>query len=112
MFLVRLVINFVALLTVFLVVWNVTGFDALVTAVGMTVIMAVVNAFVRPVVILSTLGTSILTFGIFGVVINLLLFYVAALVVGIHVPFWQAALGWLAFTVISSVLNKIAIYEW
>jgi putative membrane protein len=111
-FLVRLVINFVALLTVFLVVWNVTGFEAIVTAVGMTVIMAVVNAFIRPVVILSTLGTSILVMSIFGLLINLLLFYVAALVVGIHVPFWQAALGWAVFSIIATALNKIAIYEW
>jgi putative membrane protein len=74
MFLVRLVINFVALLAVFILVWNVHGTDALVTAVGMTVIMAVVNAFLRPVVILSTLGTSILTLGVFGILVNLLLF--------------------------------------
>jgi putative membrane protein len=106
------VINFVALLAVFILVWNVHGTDALVTAVGMTVIMAVVNAFLRPVVILSTLGTSILTLGVFGILVNLLLFYVAALVVGFNVPFWQAALGWAVFTIISSALNKVAIYEW
>ena len=112
MFLVRLVINFVALLVVFLLVWNVQGFDAVVTAVGMTVIMAVINAFVRPIVILSTMGTGLLVTGVFGLLVNLLLFYVAALVVGFHVPFWQAALGWAVFALIASALNQVAIYEW
>jgi uncharacterized membrane protein YvlD (DUF360 family) len=63
-------------------------------------------------VILLTLPVSVVTLGLFGVVVNLVLFYVAAIVVGIHVPFWQAALGWIGYVIIAAALNKMAIYEW
>ena len=112
MFLVRLVINILSLLAVFFLIWNVHGYDAVVTAIVMSVVLAVINVFIRPVVILLTLPASIVTFGIFGVVVNVALFYVAAIVVGIQVPFWQAALGWLGYVIIASALNKMAIYEW
>jgi putative membrane protein len=112
MFLVRLVINVLSLLAVFFLIWGVKGYDAVVTAIVMAVVLAVINTFIRPVVILLTLPVTLLTLGLFGVVINLMLFYVAAIVVGIHVPFWLAALGWLGYVIIASALNKMAIYEW
>jgi putative membrane protein len=109
MFFIRFSINVLALLAVFLVVWNIQGENIVLIAIVMAVVLSVINIFIRPIVILLTLPVNLLTFGILGIVINALLFYFAARLVHIPVDFWRAALGWLAFSVISAALSQIAI---
>jgi uncharacterized membrane protein YjjP (DUF1212 family) len=48
---------------------------------------------------------------VMGIVINAFLFYFAARLVHIPVDFWRAALGWLAFSIVSAALSQIAIHE-
>ena len=112
MFLARLLVNALALLAVFFLVWGIHGNDVLVAAIVMAVILALVNAFIRPIVILLTLPVSIVTFGVFTLFINAALFYLAAVVVNVHIDFWRGVLGWLVFAIISSALNQLAIVEW
>ena len=107
--LIRLLVNVVALLAVFFLIWNVHGNDAVLTAVVMAVVLAIINAFIKPIVILLTLPATIVTLGLFVLVINVLLFYIAARLVHLNVDFWHAALGWLVFVLISSGLNQLAL---
>jgi putative membrane protein len=110
-FFVRLIINTLSLLLVFFLLWHVQGNDAIIAAVVMAVVLALVNAFIRPLVLLLTLPATILTFGLFALVVNALLFWLAAVMVNIHVDFWQAALGWLVFTIVSSALSHLALTD-
>lgn len=85
---------------------RVTGFfAALVTAL----ILGLINAFIRPVLILLTLPLNILTLGLFTLVINALLIMLAAAIVpgfSVH-GFWWALLFGLVLAVISYALGTL-----
>jgi len=74
-----------------------------------TVVLGLLNAFLRPLVLLLTLPVNILTLGLFTLVVNGVMFYLAAhLVSGFHVTgFGSAFLAALLFSIFSSVLNMI-----
>ncbi len=74
-----------------------------------TLVLGLLNAFLRPLVILLTLPVTILTLGLFTLVINGVMFYLAAqLVAGFHVTSFGAAfLAALLFSIFSFVLNVI-----
>lgn len=73
------------------------------------IVLGFVNAVVRPLMILFTLPLTILTFGLFLLVVNaLMLWLVAALVPGIRVQgFWPALIGSLVLTFLNLVVGLI-----
>ena len=103
---IRLAVNIIALFFVVNIVPGISasGWGVLVTA---AVIIGLLNAFLRPVLILLTLPISILSVGIFTLVINGFMFYLASMVVkGFMVEsLWSAFLASIIFSVISFVLN-------
>jgi putative membrane protein len=106
--LIRWVINALALMLVAYLFpkIDVSGFYiALVTAL----ILGLINAFIRPILILITLPINILTLGLFTFVVNALLFwFVASFIDGFHVDgFWTAFFGALVFSIISSLANGL-----
>lgn len=72
-----------------------------------TLTIGLLNAFLRPVIILLTLPVTLLTLGLFTLVINGLMLYLAAhLVTGFHVSgFGAAFVAALLFSLFSFVLN-------
>ncbi len=72
-------------------------------------LLGLVNAVLRPILILVTLPLTILTFGLFALVINgAMLALVAAVVSGIHVSgFGSAVLGALLISVIGTLLGWV-----
>jgi putative membrane protein len=107
-FLIRLIVNAVALMIVayFLPGVAVTGpFGALVAAF----VLGIVNAILRPILIILTLPIQILTLGLFTLLINGVLFYwVGHLGIGLVVSgFWPAFWGAIVLGVVSFVLSWI-----
>jgi len=101
-------ISAVALLTVAylmpgIVVANFTA--ALVAAV----VLGLVNAIIRPILILLTLPATLLTLGLFIFVINGLLFwFVASFVDGFNVAgFWSAFFGAIVYALISWAVSTL-----
>lgn len=72
-------------------------------------VIGLLNAFLRPIIILLTLPVTMLTLGLFTLVINGLMFYLAAyLVSGFYVTgFGAAFLSALLFSLFSFVLNMV-----
>jgi putative membrane protein len=72
-------------------------------------ILGIVNAVVRPVLIILTLPVVLLTLGLFTLVINAITFYlVAHLGLGLTVSgFGSAFLGALVLTIVSFVLSSL-----
>jgi putative membrane protein len=106
--LIRWIVNAVALMLVSYLFASieVSGFfAALVTAL----ILGLVNAVIRPILILITLPINILTLGLFTFVINGLLFwFVASFLEGFEVAgFWSAFWGALAYSVISFLISML-----
>ncbi len=83
---------------------EVASFSAGIAAV---VVLAFLNALVRPLLYLLSIPFIILTLGLFMVVINaLLLQFVAVLVTGFVVDgFWASILGALIISIVSAILN-------
>ncbi len=71
--------------------------------------IGLVNALIRPVLILVTLPINILTLGLFTFVINALLFwFVASFVKGFYVAgFWAAFWGALLYSVCSALASLL-----
>jgi len=69
----------------------------------------VVNTFLKPVLLILTLPITLVTLGLFILVLNaLILFFVAWLVPGFEVgTFWQALFAALCISIISIILNAV-----
>jgi putative membrane protein len=85
---------------------SVEGFGKLVL---FAFVLAVLNALVRPVLLLFTLPLNLMTLGLFTFVVNALVFWLAtSFQLGVNVNgFLGAFLAALAVSVISSVLSKV-----
>jgi len=72
-------------------------------------VLGLLNAFLRPVLLFLTLPVNILTLGLFTLVLNGLIFYLAAwLVKGFIVTgFWSSFVAALVFSIISFLLNLL-----
>jgi putative membrane protein len=102
----QLAINILALVVVDAIFDGVslTGAETLIAA---AVLLAVVNTYVRPVLLVLTLPVTILTLGLFTLVINaLMLRLVAWLLPAFHVGgFWTAFGAALVISILSAFLN-------
>ena len=72
-------------------------------------VLGLVNTLVKPILVLLTLPVTILTLGLFLVVLNALLFWgVAEMLPGFNVSgFWAAVLGAILYSVIGWALSKL-----
>lgn len=74
-----------------------------------TLVIGLLNVFLKPIIVLLTLPVTVMTLGLFTFVINALIFYLAAhLVPGLHVTgFGSAFIAALLFSLFSFVLNML-----
>jgi len=86
---------------------NVDSTQALAIA---AVVLGLVNALIRPILTILTLPITILTLGLFYLIVNGLTFLLASkMVPGFHVSgFWWAVLGALVVSIISSFVGGFA----
>jgi putative membrane protein len=77
-------------------------------------LLGIVNAFIRPVVILLTLPITLLTLGLFTLVVNaMMLKLVSWAIEGFSVTgFWTAVWGALVISVVSWLINTIFDSTW
>lgn len=81
------------------------------TALIAALILGLINAVIKPIVALLTLPVTLLTLGLFSLIINALMFYLASTVVkgfqvgGFWPAFWGALImsfgGWLVNVIVS-----------
>ena len=79
------------------------------SALVAALVIGLLNTLVRPVLVLLTLPITIVTLGLFLLVINALVFWFAGSILnGFHVSgFWWAMLGALVYSVIASLLSRL-----
>ena len=84
--------------------------DSFVTALLVAIVLGFVNAIIRPILVILTLPVTILTLGLFILVINGLLFWA----VGSFWPerfhvdgFWAGVFGAIVYSIISWILSAI-----
>ncbi len=109
-FLIRLIVNAVALL---IVAYLFAGHGVSVTsplgALVAAFVLGIVNAILRPILIIATLPIELLTFGLFTFIINGLLFWwVGHWGLGLVVHgFWTAVLAAIVLGIVSFVLSSL-----
>jgi putative membrane protein len=105
-FIIRLVTNTIALLGVAYTIKGV-HIEGIAAALVAALIFALINTFLKPIIILITLPINILSLGLFTLFINGFLFYaVSKFVKGFSVDgFWSAFWGALIFSIISFLIN-------
>ena len=110
--LIKWIINSLAIL---IVTYIVKGIEVAspVTAIVAAFVLGIINAFLRPLIILITLPINIFTFGLFTFFINGFLFYVVSRVVKgfVITGFWPAFFGALLFSAISFLLSLLITKE-
>lgn len=105
-FFIRWAINIIALAAVINITPGIHS-DSLQTTVVAALILGLVNAFLRPLVIVFTLPLTVLSLGLFTLFINgFMLYLVSKIVGGFGISnFWSAFWGALCFSLISFLLN-------
>lgn len=83
--------------------------DSFYTALAAALFIGLVNALIRPILIIVTLPINILTLGLFTFAINGLLFwFVASFVKGFTVTgFWPAVLGAILYSIACWAINVV-----
>lgn len=108
----RFVVHVLALLLVFYFFWHIQG-SILWAAILMALILAAINLVVRPVLLILTLPVTILTLGLFVLILNALLFALAFAVlqglmnVHFEISFVQIVVGYILYVIISTVLTHL-----
>jgi len=105
-FLIRVLVNGVAIYLVAQIVPGITV-DGVLTAVGAGLVLGLINAIVRPILIVLTLPVTLLTLGLFLFVLNAFcLWLTSQLVRGFEVHgLWAALFGALLVSVVSWLLS-------
>lgn len=71
-------------------------------------VLGVVNAIIRPVVLVLTLPLSLVTLGLFALVVNALMLYLVAAVTPLEIStFWAGVVGALLISIFSAVLSRL-----
>lgn len=80
--------------------------DNFFTAIVVFLVFMVVNVFIKPIIKLITLPINIITLGIFGLIVNIILFWLIGwLVPGFTIEnFWSATVGLLLFTLMQALI--------
>jgi putative membrane protein len=107
-FLLRVVVNTLAIVLAGHLVPGIRV-DSWLAALAAGLALGLINAVVRPILVLLTLPITLVTLGLFLLVLNALCFWLAATVVrGFHVDgFWAALLGALCVSVVSWLLTAL-----
>jgi putative membrane protein len=103
-------INTVSLIAVAYLMPNISV-SSFVTALVAALVLGLVNAVIRPILILLTLPATILTLGLFIFVINGLLFWlVGSFIEGFVVGgFWAGVFGAIIYSLISWALSALLL---
>ncbi len=98
-------------LALMLTAWLIPGISvsSIWAAMLACVIIAIINIFIKPVIMLLTLPVNIVTIGLFTLVINALLFMLAGWIApGLEVDgFFSALFGSAIFSVLSLIVSKL-----
>ena len=107
-FIFRLLIHMVAILIISYLLPGLIRVEGIWAALVAAFLLGVVNAVLRPILIFFTLPITVLTLGLFLLVINgLMLWLVSAIVKGFQVNgFWGAVLGSILISIVSWILSR------
>ncbi len=111
-FIIHLLVNMATIMIIAYLFPRLIWVDNWVSALGAAFLLGIVNAIIRPIFILLTLPLTILTLGLFLLVVNaLMLWLVAGLVGGFHVNgFGGAFFGSILVSIVSWIFSRLIVH--
>ncbi|MCL5266361.1 MAG: phage holin family protein [Chloroflexi bacterium] len=108
-FLRRWLVTFIAVFVAAYLLRNWLTYTDLTALVVFALILAMLNAILRPLLIVLTLPLSVLTLGLFVLIVNAIVFWLAAAIVpGIYVrDFFGAFLAAIVVSIVSYFANRV-----
>lgn len=108
-FLIRIIVNTLAVLITSYVLPGVTVTNV-VTAIVVAVVLGLLNSFIKPILIFLTIPITILTLGLFLIVINASIIMLASKMVDGFIVngFWNAFFFSIIMAIVSNVLHAFA----
>jgi putative membrane protein len=108
---IRVVINAVALWVADYLVPGLTVSDSTGELILVAVVFGLVNAFIKPIVQILSCPLTILTLGLFTLVINALMLMLTGWLTGgvSTTDFWAALLGALVISIVSTILSWVLV---
>jgi len=78
-------------------------------ALAAALVLGLVNTFVKPLLVLLTLPITLVTLGLFLLVVNVLMFWLAGSILkGFQVQgFWWAAVGAVVYSLVAGLLSRL-----
>ena len=109
-FIAKLVTTSLAVIIVAYLLPGVRVNDAL-SAIGLALVLAILNIFIKPLLLILTLPITVLTLGLFLIVVNALIILIAdEMVRGFSVDgFWWAVLAALVYSIISWAISSLIL---
>ena len=88
----------------------ISGFyvESIFVAIGASLVLGLLNLFIKPILVLLSLPITILTFGLFSVIINAIILNLTSTFVGSGFnfsSFWVTLLVAISMSLVNSVLN-------
>jgi putative membrane protein len=82
-------------------------YDTVASLIGASLLLGILNAFVRPVLLILSVPLILVTLGLFILVVNsLMLLVIPSIVMGFHVDsFWSAFWGAIIISIVSWILS-------
>src|SRR5438552_18090412 len=82
-------------------------YDSVGSLIGAALLLGILNAFVRPILLILSVPLILLTLGFFILILNaLMLFFVPSIVIGFHADsFWSAFWGAIVVSIVSGILS-------
>lgn len=106
-FIIKLIINAIA---VFILAYLLPGItiNSYITALCIAIVLAFLNALVKPILIIFTLPITIFSFGLFLLIINgLIILFAEYIIDGFHVnSIWSAVLFSILLSILQSILQS------
>jgi len=83
--------------------------DGLLTLIATALVLGILNAILRPILIIITLPITVMTFGLFALVINgVVLALTSVLIPGFYVAgFWSAVFGAILISLAGTLINAL-----
>ena len=107
-FIIRWLLSAIALILVAYLIPGIT-IDSFVTVLVAALILGIINATIRPIILILTLPINILTLGLFTFVVNAFMFWlVSMMLTGFNITnFYQAIWGALIYWTINWIINLL-----
>lgn len=107
-FIIRWLLSSISLILVAYFIPGIT-FDSFLSVLMAALILGIINAFIRPIIIILTIPINILTLGFFTFIINaLMLWLVSIMLSGFNIiNFYQAFWGALIYWILNLIINLL-----